>query len=339
MPKSVTLSDIGKQLGVSTVTVSKALSGQSGVSEEMREKIKNLAIELGYKKSLPKKSAIEEKGYAIGIIISERYIGKYDSFYFNMYQVINEKALDSNSFALLITISNDDEKTLHVPGILLENKLDGLIFIGNISSDFINLIINKTGLPRVFLDFCDEEGNEDSIISDSYYGAYRMTDYLIKKGHKRIAFVGTILSTSSITDRYLGYTRALMENKITLDESLKIEDRYPGSTEIDDENLLQLPENLPDAFFCNSDLTAGILINKLERLGYNVPKDFSVVGYDNFIYPGLCDIEITTYDVDTKKMALLAWKNIIKKLENPQYHNRTHIVEGELIEKGSVKKI
>ena len=86
MAKAVKLADIAEQVGVSTVTVSKALSGQKGVSEEMREKIKNLAEELGYRSPSETKRQSAEKQYNIGVLIQEVYLDKYDSFYWKMYQ-------------------------------------------------------------------------------------------------------------------------------------------------------------------------------------------------------------------------------------------------------------
>lgn len=338
MSKSVTLSDIGKQLGVSTVTVSKALSGQSGVSDSLRTSIIELADQLGYTPNVKKKKNLG-KEYTIGVVTSKQYIGKNDSFYLKMYQVINEKALESNCIAVLLTIDQTLKDDEDIPKIIREGQLDGLIFAGPLPENTIKKITSICTVPRVYLDFCDKQNKEDAIISDSYYGAYLVTDYLIKKGHKDIAFVGTILSTPSITDRYLGYIRALLENGITPDVNWKIDDRYMDSGEVDSTNLIKLPDKMPTAFFCNCDLTAALLIKKLNENGYKVPEDISVVGYDNFIYPGLCDVKITSYEVDLKKMAQLAWKNIIKKLSSPLYHNGIHIVEGRLIEKDSVLRL
>ena len=80
MAKAVKLADIAEQLGVSTVTVSKALSGQKGVSEAMREKIKQLADELGYKQPSAVKKEKSVKSYNIGVLVSEKYLGEYASF-------------------------------------------------------------------------------------------------------------------------------------------------------------------------------------------------------------------------------------------------------------------
>jgi LacI family transcriptional regulator/LacI family purine nucleotide synthesis repressor len=95
MAKSVKLADIAEKVGVSVVTVSKALSGQKGVSEQMREKIIKLADELGYKQpSASVKETSEGSGYNIGILIHEKHFSKYNSFYLQMYQMLSARISD-----------------------------------------------------------------------------------------------------------------------------------------------------------------------------------------------------------------------------------------------------
>ena len=84
------------------------------------------------------------------------------------------------------------------------------------------------------------------------------------------------------------------------------------------------------------DVVGSIVIRKLRSLGYRVPEDVSVVGYDNYLYPGLCDIGITTYEVDMKKMAARALDFLLERLRGADSITRLHIVEGHLVEKDSV---
>ena len=158
-------------------------------------------------------------------------------------------------------------------------------------------------------------------------------------GHKDIAYVGTLLATGSITDRFLGFTKSLMEHGQPYHPEWIIEDREMSSGIINEETMLKLPEKMPTAFFCNCDLAAGMLIRKLEKAGYRVPEDISVVGYDNYIYPGLCDVEITSYEVNMAEMAKEAVDILLKKIGHEAYRGGIHIIEGRLIEKNSVKKL
>lgn len=334
MAKAVRLSDIGKVLGVSTVTVSKALSDKQGVSDELRRKIKELAKEMGYQHPSLAKAEQQGKSKNIGVISSDRYLSRYTSFYWELYQNVVTAGNDKGCFTLLEVITRQDEKDLICPRIIREKKVDGLIVIGRIKKKYREMLNAEVDVPILLLDFYDENSNYDSIISDSFYGMYLMTNYLFNMGHKKIAYVGSVLATSSITDRYFGYAKSLLEHGVPLKESWVISDRDAESGDI----IIELPKEMPTAFVCNCDFVASVLIKKLNEEGYQVPEDISVVGYDNFIYPGLSNVGITTYEVDMPKMASVSVDAILSKIKG-DYKSGIKVVEGHMIEKDSVKKI
>lgn len=337
--KAVTLADIAKHFGVSAVTVSKALSGQKGVSDEMREQIVKYADELGYRQPSVIRQEQERKSLTLGVLIHKDYMDKYDAFYLQMYHHINEKAGSEGHYTLLESVDRQMEKNLILPKICKEKKVDGIIVAGKLSEKYLQFLNEEIDVPVMYMDFSDDKSNPDTVVSDSYYGAYTLTKYLISKGHKKIAYVGTIRSTTSITDRYFGYLKALMEYGITPNEDWVINDREMDSDVIDEEHLMQLPKEMPTAFFCNCDLVASVMVRKLREAGFRIPQDISVVGYDNYLYPGLCDIGITTYEVDMQEMAKRVVSNMICKISGEEYKTGIQIVEGYLIEKESVREI
>ncbi|MDE6387812.1 MAG: LacI family DNA-binding transcriptional regulator [Lachnospiraceae bacterium] len=339
MAKQVRLADIAQRVGVSTVTVSKALAGQKGVSEEMREKIKQLADEMGYVQSSKAKRTGMRKSYNIGLLIEESYLDKYDSFYWQMYQQIATKAMAWGCFTLMEVVGGQKEEAPELPKLIKEQKVDGVIVLGKMPEFFLAMIKKNSSLPIVYMDFTDEGQDVDAVVSDSFYGTYQLTNYLFSMGHEKIAYVGTLLATTSITDRYLGYVKAMMEHGAALRDDWRIDDRDIRSGYIDEVNLLTLPKDMPTAFVCNCDLSAGMLINKLKQNGYRVPEDVSVVGYDNYIYPGICDIGITTYEVDLGEMAKRTVGVLLNKLQDQAGAPSTHIVEGHLVIKDSVRRI
>lgn len=324
--------DIAERLNVSTMTVSKALSGKPGVSEQMRERIKVLAREIGY---VPPKSekAEERKSYNIGVLLAEYYTEKYITFYWKLYQKINMIAVNRNCFVMLEILNSEDEKNLVMPKLIRENKVDGLLVLGSIDSEYLRMLNQTGGLPAVYIDFYDDRIHEDSVISNSFYGAYQITDYLFQKGHKEIAFVGTLFTTKSITDRFLGYKKAMLEHGESIREEWIIPDR---SREREQYETLELPEKMPTAFVCNCDLTASMLVRNLQENGYKVPEDISVVGYDDYLYPGLCNVGITSYGVDMEVMASKGIEVLIHKLKGAHERRGLHIVDGYLIERESV---
>lgn len=335
MNTKVTMKDIAEKLGVSSVTISKALNDKDGVSEELKEKIKRVADEMGYRYNTMAKSMKEGLSYNIGVIVSERFIGDdVQSFYLNFFSKISKCLESFNYYGILHNLSYEDEKNLILPRIYNENRVDGIIILGQLKSDYIDLLKN-IDIPIVFLDFYDSHMEVDTIITDNYYGAYEITNYLINNGHKKIAFVGNIYSTSSIQDRFLGYCKALLENRIELDFNYFVNDRNEDGKYID----FQLPKDLPTAFVCNNDQVAYHLINFLQKSGFHIPEDFSVVGFDNDIYAQISNPKLTTVEVDMDTMARTATKILVDRIKKSRKSVNRIQVPGKIIVRDSVKDI
>ena len=266
----VTMQQIGQTLGVSKVTVSKALSGQSGVSEAMRKKIRSKAAELGYK------GAKEERSLNVGVLIPNRFFDT-NSFYSMLYRMLVEELSRAGCFALLELLDDEAEKKNLLPNLIRSGKTDVIIVMGQPCKQYVRTIACGD-TPVIFLDFYDEDAAADAVVGDSTYGSYRLTNHLIKEGHKCIGFVGEPLATSSIMDRYLGFFRAMMSNGLTVSPEWIIPDRETYDSRI----KISLPERLPTAFVCCCDLTACEVIRLLGERGLRVPEDVSVMGFDDF---------------------------------------------------------
>ena len=339
MSKSVRLKDIADKIGVSTVTVSKALSGQKGMSEELREKIHAMANDMGYVPSVSHKTDFTNKSYTIGVLISENFMSEYSSFYTRMHQQVSQIAMEKSCFTMLEVISAENERNRVIPRLVQDGKVDGIVVVGRLAEQYLKRIKDESGIPMVFLDFCNHTGDEDAVVSDSYNGAYCLTNYLFDMGHQDIAFVGTVLASGAITDRFMGYNKSLMEHGRPYIEEWIIPDRDLEAGVMDSNKFFELPKKMPTAFFCNCDMAASMLIRKLKEKGYRVPEDISVVGYDNYLFPGLCDIKITTYGVDSYEMGRNAVLNLIRKISGERYRQGIMILEGHMVEGESVKRI
>ena len=338
MAKSVRLKDIADRIGVSTVTVSKALSGQKGMSEELREKINALANDMGYVPPVSRKADFTNKSYTIGVLISEHFMSEYSSFYTRMHQQVSQIAMDKGCFTMLEVISQENEENKTIPRLLEDHKVDGIVVVGRLDEGYLRSIKDSVGIPMVFLDFCNHTGDEDAVVSDSYNGAYCLTNYLFDMGHTDIAYVGTRLASGAVTDRYFGYAKSMMEHRQPFNRDWIIDDRGPDGV-MDPVNYFKFPAKMPTAFFCNCDMAASMMIKKLKEHGYKVPEDISVVGYDNYLFPGLCDIKLTTYGVDTYEMGRNAVLNLIRKISGERYRQGIMILEGHMIEGESVKRL
>lgn len=337
--KAVTMSDIAKRMDVSTVTVSKALSGQKGVSEEVREEIIRLAREMGYKTVRGTKPGEKQAGFRIGVLMPSSALATFDSFYWRLYQAVSEKAMEKNCFTGYESLSEEMTEKKVLPRLITDKMVDGMIVIGRPEKKYGDFLKERAGMPLTFLDFYDNSLDVDCFISDSFYGTYLLTEYLLERGHRDVAFVGTIYATASITDRFLGFQKAMMERGLSIPKDHVIPDR--GQEKGTDENYYEFtfPKKMPTAFVCNCDFTAGILIRNLREKGYRVPEDVSVTGFDN--YPGEKELgaAVTTYAVDLQGMAKAALRSLIKQMNGENVKKGIHVVEGALIEKNSVRSL
>lgn len=340
MSKKVRLKDIADRAGVSIVSVSKALSGQRGVSEETRKKIEDLAQQMGYRAPSSEERKFKTS-YNIGILIESAFFSTSNSFYGALLKYVNAHASEMKCFTMLEVISQQEEEEMELPQMIREKRVDGIIIIGILPDAYLSALMDATDIPILCLDFTPRGQKQDSVISDNFYGAYRLTNYLFELGHRKIAYVGTVLATSSITDRYLGYRKSMMEHGVSVPTEWVIADRDQKTGIIDKDKFFPLPKDMPTAFVCNCDLTAAFLERKLYEKGLRVPENISIVGYDHFTYEGVTDmnLKLTTYEVDLNEMARKAVHNLVHKLNGEYYRKGMVIVTGRMIIGDSTRKI
>lgn len=333
MAEIVTLKDIADKLQVSVVTVSNALAGRKGVSDTVREEIMKTAREMGYNATKYEKK--ETGGVKIGVIVSEKYLEVGTSFYWAMYQQVAYAASKKHSFTMFEILDKHIKGKRELPKVIREESIDGLLVIGWMEPQYVEQILKASKVPVVLLDFYQEGLPCDAVMSSNYIGMYKATRYLLDRGHKDIAFVGSVKATENIMERYYGYRKAVEEWGMSVREEWKIEDRDIESGDIH----ITLPQYMPTAFVCNSDFTAGHLYDVLYKCGYRVPEDISIIAYDNYLYGHPFAHELTTYNVDMEKMAKTAVHILLQKIKGKDKHQGVRWIDSEIIERSSVKPL
>lgn len=333
--KNVTMSDIAKAMNVSTVTVSKALGDREGVSEALRERIKQKASEMGYRIHTGARASYDGHSYNIGIIVAKHFISEPSALYWILYKQLVELLQKQSYYGILEVVEDGTDGSCEIPPSIRDGKVDGLILLGQFSDAYIDKLLSFY-IPTVFLDFHGSRDDIDVVLSDSFYGAYQLTSHLIANGHRKIGFVGNISNISSIQDRYLGYYKALLENYLTLRPEWVISDRTDGGELY---GSYELPANMPTAFVCNSDETAYKLVNQLSERGIKVPDEISVVGYENHTYSTMCHPHLTTMDVNTFAMAAEAVNIVLRKVRDRGYRSGRTLIAGKPVHRDSVKNL
>jgi len=323
MAKKIVMKDIADELGISVVSVHKAVSGKEGVSEELRTQIIEKAEEMGY---VYDKNALlpEEISKNVAIIISEKFISE-GSFYFKIYHKMIMKLSESGYIGMLEIVRESDEEKGSMPNVIKGNNLAGVIIIGEVKEALINTL-NSTGNKIIFFDFENENYDIDTVIGDNINGGFLLTRYLYKHGYEKIGFIGSYKQTRSILDRYMGYRKYLIAHDIKFEEKWVLEDRDDQGRYID----FKFPQKMPNAFVCNCDVIAYRLIEALKAKGLNVPKDVAVVGYDDYADNIPEGVELTTYRVNVDGMI----EQCVNILNN--YRNGSIVKSGAVIVYGSI---
>ena len=330
MDGKIRMADIAEKLGISVVSVSKALSGKDGVSDQMREKIKQTAREMGYTplRGKPKAGNPGVTGN-IGILMADRFFAD-NNFYASLFRQVSLQCNAQGFSAMLEIVPMEACRNCTMPAIVQGNKVDGLIFMGQISQEYVRAV-TKTGIPYVLVDFYDEELNAISVTSDNVVGGYRLTNHLLKQGRKDIGFVGSIQATSSIMDRFLGYTKALLRAGQQVRPDWVLEDRDARGAFL----TLQLPQQMPQAFLCTCDEVAYNLVQQLRAMGLRVPEDVAVTGYDDYQIALLCKPQLTSYWVNTGEMSRIAVEQLVRSITGAAPTNGNIVVNGVLVRRES----
>ena len=335
--KKVRLSDIAAKLNISTVTVSKALADKEGVGDELRQQIKDIAQSMGYKvkSTFNLSSGITATGN-IGILIPSRFFSPNVSYYWHIFNALSTELLSHNFFSIMELLSDEAEANGTLPRMISDKKVDGLIILGQTNDRYLESL-SKAYSKFILFDFYSTKLPFDSVSNDNYFCSYLMTNYVISQGHKKIRFVGNFGATTSISDRYMGFQKAMLENHLSSSVEEIIDDRDEHGALIP----FKLPsaKNMPTAFICNCDETAENLITALEEKGYKVPQDISVTGFDNYLPQKKTSVELTTVYIRPEDSTRIAAELIINKITGQPYIKGRHLVIGSLIIRHSVKSL
>ena len=325
MCKTVRMADIAKELGISVVSVSKALAGKPGVSNETRAKVVDLARQMGYEYPV---SGGDSAGTGnIGVLVSDRFFSE-NAFYTSLYRSLVLNSGNEGFTCIVELVTQEAEQSASLSPLITNRKVDGIIFLGNLPLDYLHAA-EETGIPCLRLDFYQPGiSSNDYVISDNLDGGYTLTEHLLRQGRRAIGFVGSIRATSSIMDRYLGYQKALRLAGLIPHEEWLLEDRDENGNFIP----LCLPETLPEAFLCSCDEVAYNLVQTLQRAGKQVPEDVAVCGYDDFHFATLCQPPLTTYHVNAEQMAIAAIYHLARRIRHEDLlAPMTRIIPGKLV--------
>lgn len=329
----ITLKQLAQVFNVSSITISRALGNQDGVSDELKSKIVAYAKEVGYLNADSSRVKVP-KAKTVLLLIPDVFLESTISAYISFYKNIISSLEEENIIVALKIIDENEIVNNIVPKMLSNHHVDGIILLGEVCSHFVYTLANFN-VSLILLDFYDEKLSVDCVLNANFLSSYEITKHLIDLGHMRISFVGTVHATHSIQDRYMGYQKAIVNFSLPREDDHIINDRVKNGEFID----LVLPDPLPSAFVCNCDEVARRLIDKLKSMNISVPEDCSVVAFDNTEFSTNAVPHITTMASDLKTMTKACVQNIINKMLHKELKVGVISIKGNLIERDSVRDL
>ncbi|MCF9034766.1 LacI family DNA-binding transcriptional regulator [Acinetobacter nectaris] len=287
------LLSVAKLAGVSRATAARAFSTPELVKIETREKIFKAATELDFRPNYIARQLRTQTTKIIGVMLPTLT----NPIFSEQFEAM-EKMARENGYALMVATTEYSVKAeLEVLEDMLRQRVDGLVLTVADAKDSECLrILENESIPTVLTHNPIHENNPITSISvDNYAGMYKATEKLIEYGHQNIAMItGPFLQSDRSVLRYQGYVDAM--RKANLNALPVIE--LPHHTQVEPHALvpcLMQHDNPISAFLCSNDLLALNTIGSLQRLGYHVPQQVSVVGFDgiglgNIVYPSLSSV-------------------------------------------------
>lgn len=333
MYEAITIKDIGKALGLSTSTVSRALRGSYEISSETKKLVLEYAEKINYRPNPVALSLKGRRNCSIGVVVSE-----IANNFFS--QAINgiESIAYNRGYHIIISQSHESAEREKVNiNHLASRSVDGLLVsLSSETKDLSHLIsMHDKGLPIVFFDRITNDINTFKVIVDNQKAAYDATTHLIKKGFTKIAHITNAINLSITGERLEGYRKALEENGIAFNEKYVQYCNHGGmvSEEIE-ESLKKLmgQKQKPNAVVTASDRITTCLLSAMRKLNLKAPDDIAVVGFTNTNVPEIFNPPLTTIRQPAFEMGQIATELLIKLIESkrPITEFETKVLNTEL---------
>lgn len=319
-----TIKDIAAALRLSRNTVAKALNGNPGVSDATRRLVQEKAREMNYKKTIIEYSS-PASGFKGSVLFLTRASANYSEFWTNVLKGI-ESVLSPAGYQLVLSIMNEtDLKNLQFPSNIDDPFVKGIILVEICDSKVCNALLSYR-LPIVTVDMPREYeqfiGKLDIVTMENKRNMKLLVQQLLDRNIRHFAFAGDIYSSnvgSGFQERYDSLCETLQENGIRLDEKCSLlyetDDQFMDFTYLI--NKLKNMPSLPEVFICGNDWTGIQLMHAIQFLGYQIPKDVSVTGFDNIPESAKVQPPLTTIDTPKEQLGVAAAKCILDRIHNP----------------------
>ena len=338
MKKKTTIYDIARYLKISPASVSYVLNNKPKVSKETKEAVLKAIKELGYSIDYKGVALSTGKTRVVALFLPSNNISSafLQNQFFAEFIGYFQNELESKNYDIVIKPTNVSMDF----GTWARNRgIDSAVFIGVFPDKFYRDIIDLE-IPIVLVDVFSSHSNEFiNIRSNDENGMFLATNELIENGHKNIAFISGDVEKSYVDKcRFEGFKRALTSHNIKVRKENLYNCVATFNKGVELANQISSNKNIT-AVVCAADAIALGLMKGLSQLNYSVPKDISIVGFDDISTASLVTPSLTTINQHIENKAKLSAKLILSVMNGEKTTQKNYVIEPALVKRDSVNKI
>ncbi len=320
--------------GVSPSAVSIVLNGKKGVSAETRQKVQAVIDKLQYTPNPNPKRLLYKKTFNIALIVSD-VLPIDDSFYLELSKIIQHEC-EARDYNLIYTSLRTVNGVKRLPNAVLASDVDGIICTCGITGKMGN-DLEQLGIPIIFADFKPSDAELKYVIADYRSTAIMAVEYLIRIGHRHIAYFADSGAGMLNDLPFDGYSSAMKAAGLPIDPAWLVTDFS------DEESMLQSIKRLlgykkrPTAFYCCADIHAINAMRCLKKCNVNVPEDISVMGVDDIKLSRYVEPALTTIHINREEMGRVAVTLLLELINGNQVDS--YMVKNTLVVRESTGSI
>lgn len=340
---AVTIKDVAALAGVSPSTVSRTCKDNPSISEETKEKVRRAMAQLGYEPGFSSQSSPSQPQNArtIGIILPPSQKETYEnSFYLEAIRGISQFCSHRQYINTVITGQDQEELLRVIQTLVRGNQVDSFILLYSRQQDPVMDYLYNEGLLYVLIGKAYQYANQTIYIdNDNLLAGQEATEYLIRLGHTKIAYLGSDSSLMFSADRKAGYQLALTLHQLPMKPEYCLEvSSIPKEGSHDLHSLLEHPDR-PTAVVVSDDILAVALERVCMETGLSIPEDLSIISFNNSLLARLTSPQLTSIDVNSCQLGIEAASQIINHMENPNLLATKIIVPHHLVERDSCRSL
>lgn len=337
----VTIKDIAKAAGVSPSTVSRVISNHSRISKETTAKVKKIMLEMGYHPNVMAKSLVSKTTNTLAIVLPRPAEELFQDFFFGeLLRGILANSTRTGYDMLLAAATSPADEVDTISRLVLGRRVDGIILLSSRQHDPLIQLLADHCFPTVLIGRTQGHDTIVTVDTDNVQAAYDATSHFIKQGHTKIGFVIGDPNLTVSHDRFSGYEMAMKDAGLPVNREWVVEAEFLQQSGYRAMSFIMNLSDRPTALVVIDDVTAFGVLRGLTELGYSVPHDISLIGFNNIALSELATPPISSVDIGTYQLGYTAAHLLIRYVkENTISQSRNIIPHRLVIRESSIKDV